>query len=117
MARPKYPSDEVDKTMLRFPPGLMSRIKEAAAANNRSMNAEIIDRLQRTVSEDEAEGKFEPEYLERLFLEHQAAQQAAQARALQEQKAALEQMEKRILQQMEKALLGPITRKPSSSDD
>ena len=109
MARPKYPSDEVDKTMLRFPPGLMTRIKEAAAANNRSMNAEIIDRLQRTVSEDEAQGKFEPEYLERLFREHQEAQE----RAIQEQKAELERMEKRILEQLEKALMDSIRPAPS----
>ncbi|CAH1658027.1 hypothetical protein CHELA1G11_12967 [Hyphomicrobiales bacterium] len=48
MARPKYPSDEVDKTMVRFPPGLMDRIKTAAAENHRSMNAEIIARLEST---------------------------------------------------------------------
>jgi len=46
MARPKYPSDEVEKTMVRFPPGLMDRLKAAAAENHRSMNAEIIHRLE-----------------------------------------------------------------------
>lgn len=46
MARPKYPSDEIDKTMVRFPAGMMDRLKSAAAENHRSMNAEIIARLE-----------------------------------------------------------------------
>jgi hypothetical protein len=35
-----------DKFMLRFPDGMRDRIAEAAKANGRSMNAEIIARLQ-----------------------------------------------------------------------
>lgn len=46
MARPKYPSDEVDKALVRFPPGLRVRIYDVAKRNNRSMNAEIIARLE-----------------------------------------------------------------------
>ncbi|AXV15813.1 hypothetical protein CYG48_08955 [Neorhizobium sp. SOG26] len=46
MARPSYPSDEVDKLLLRFPPGLRDSIKEKAEENGRSLNAEIIHRLQ-----------------------------------------------------------------------
>jgi len=46
MARPTYPSDQVDKTMVRFPEGMMDRLKAAAAENHRSMNAEIIARLE-----------------------------------------------------------------------
>lgn len=34
-----------DKFMLRFPDGMRDRIKRAAEANNRSMNAEIISTL------------------------------------------------------------------------
>lgn len=45
MARITYPSDFADKTMVRFPPGLHGRIKSHAAANNRSMNKEIITTL------------------------------------------------------------------------
>lgn len=37
-----------DKFMLRFPDGMRDRLKEAAKANNRTMNAEIIDRLDRS---------------------------------------------------------------------
>ena len=51
MARQKYPSDEIDKTMVRFPPGLMGRVKDAAARNGRSMNAEIISTLEREYPE------------------------------------------------------------------
>lgn len=35
-----------DKFMLRFPDGMRDRLKAAAADNNRSMNAEIIARLE-----------------------------------------------------------------------
>lgn len=35
-----------DKFMLRFPDGMRDRIKAAADANGRSMNAEIIARLE-----------------------------------------------------------------------
>ncbi|MBU4529193.1 MAG: Arc family DNA-binding protein [Hoeflea sp.] len=36
----------VDQFQLRFPPGLREQIKEAAQKNARSMNAEIISRLE-----------------------------------------------------------------------
>lgn len=35
-----------DKFMLRFPEGMRARIREAAEANGRSMNSEIIARLE-----------------------------------------------------------------------
>ena len=47
MARTKDPSDQY-RYNLSFPPGLRDRIKEAAKANNRSMNAEIVTRLQKS---------------------------------------------------------------------
>jgi len=40
-----YPSDLADKFMLRLPDGMRSLIKEQAAGNGRSMNAEIVFRL------------------------------------------------------------------------
>jgi len=46
MARPSYPSDDVEKLLLRFPQGMRDQIKAAADTNGRSMNAEIITRLQ-----------------------------------------------------------------------
>lgn len=39
---------ESDRFMLRLPDGMRDRIKTAAEANNRSMNAEIVARLQAT---------------------------------------------------------------------
>lgn len=38
-------SREADKYILRFPDGMRDNIAEAAKANNRSMNAEIVARL------------------------------------------------------------------------
>jgi transcriptional regulator with XRE-family HTH domain len=42
----KYPSEEADRFMVRMPPGMRDRIAEEADANGRSMNAEIVLRLQ-----------------------------------------------------------------------
>lgn len=44
--REPYPSETQDRFIVRFPDGMRDRIKAAAEANNRSMNAEIIARLQ-----------------------------------------------------------------------
>lgn len=41
-------SRESDKFMLRFPDGMRARIAEEAAKNGRSMNAEIVARLERS---------------------------------------------------------------------
>lgn len=41
-------SRHADKYIVRFPDGMRDRIKEAAEANGRSMNAEIIKRLEQT---------------------------------------------------------------------
>lgn len=45
MARPVYPSDSADKTLVRFPDGMRDLLREEAKKNNRSLNAEIIARL------------------------------------------------------------------------
>lgn len=50
MARPTYPSDTVDKTMVRFPAGMMDQLRRLAAENHRSMNAEIIARLEASLA-------------------------------------------------------------------
>lgn len=39
-----------DKFMLRFPEGMRDRLKEAAKSNNRTMNAEILARLEQSFS-------------------------------------------------------------------
>lgn len=43
-----YPSRHLDRIMVRLPDGMRDRLKEAANANNRSMNAEVVARLERT---------------------------------------------------------------------
>ena len=40
-----------DKYVVRFPNGMRDQIRAAAEANNRSMNAEIIARLERSFNE------------------------------------------------------------------
>lgn len=46
MAESSYPSQQQDKFVLRLPDGMRDRIKAAAEANNRSMNAEIVATLE-----------------------------------------------------------------------
>ncbi|RVG88718.1 Arc family DNA-binding protein [Sinorhizobium meliloti] len=46
--RPKYPSDKQDQFMMRLPKGMRDRIKAEAEKNNRSMNSEIVSRLERS---------------------------------------------------------------------
>lgn len=41
-----------EKYLIRFPEGMRERLAEAAKANNRSMNAEIVARLMSTFPED-----------------------------------------------------------------
>lgn len=55
MSKPPAPSDLADKFMLRLPEGMRDLIAAEAARNNRSMNAEIIARLQSTFSEQDPE--------------------------------------------------------------
>lgn len=43
-----------DKFMLRFPDGMRDRIAEAAKASNRSMNAEIVARLEASFASPQA---------------------------------------------------------------
>lgn len=48
----KYPSQEADRFQVRMPEGLRDKLREAAAANGRSMNAEIVKRLEDTFEID-----------------------------------------------------------------
>ena|SRR5437870_12903634 len=45
-----FPSRKLDKFILRLPNGMRDAIAASAKANNRSMNAEIILRLQKSFS-------------------------------------------------------------------
>lgn len=50
MARGDFPSSKQDQYVLRFPDGMREHLKAAAKSNGRSMNAEIIDRLEHTIA-------------------------------------------------------------------
>jgi predicted HicB family RNase H-like nuclease len=53
MAEKQYPSDKQDKFMLRFPEGMRERIRIAAEKNGRSMNAEIVSRLEESFQSEQ----------------------------------------------------------------
>ncbi|MEY3774319.1 MAG: hypothetical protein RLZZ129_1099 [Verrucomicrobiota bacterium] len=46
MAKKPYPSEVADRFQVRMPDGLRDRIAEAAKASGRSMNSEIVHRLE-----------------------------------------------------------------------
>lgn len=48
-----YPSEQLDKFMVRMPDGLRDAIKDAAKRNNRSANAEIVARLESSFEADQ----------------------------------------------------------------
>ena len=52
MTQQDSPSRHLDKFMLRMPDGMRGRIAEAAKENGRSMNAEIIHRLEQSFAEE-----------------------------------------------------------------
>lgn len=43
----RFPSERMERFIVRMPDGMRDRIKAAADANNRSMNAEIVSKLER----------------------------------------------------------------------
>lgn len=53
------PSRAADKYILRLPDGMRDSIRERAAANRRSMNAEIVHYLDCALSVQEAKGSAE----------------------------------------------------------
>lgn len=53
MSDKRFPSDQAERFQVRMPAGMRDRIAQAAKENGRSMNAEIIHRLERTFEIDE----------------------------------------------------------------
>lgn len=54
----EYPSDRAEKFVVRFPDGMRDRIREVAERNNRSMNAEIIARLEASFDPSQGSAGF-----------------------------------------------------------
>lgn len=52
-ARRKPPSVGLDKFIVRLPPGLRDQLHLQAKANNRSANAEIVARLEKSIAADD----------------------------------------------------------------
>lgn len=50
-AKPVYPSDVADKVLVRMPDGMRDRLKELGKVNKRTLNAEIIARLEASMSQ------------------------------------------------------------------
>lgn len=51
-AKDAYPSEAADRYIVRFPDGMRDRLKDEALKNGRSLNAEIIKRLQDSLDFD-----------------------------------------------------------------
>lgn len=68
MAKLPYPSETQDRYIVRFPEGMRDKIAETAKANGRSMNAEIVARLQSSYITDDEHKAKEDAQLDELFL-------------------------------------------------
>ncbi|WP_173088923.1 Arc family DNA-binding protein [Devosia sp. 1635] len=65
MAPQDTPSRKLDQYIVRFPEGMRDVLKAEAEKNKRSMNAEIVHRLERTLEMDSFQGE-NADYLEHL---------------------------------------------------
>ena len=86
-----------DRYMLRLPDGMRDRIKAAAEANNRSMNAEIVARLEQSLARDDRPSTEQMQLAaltqERMRIEEEiAALEAARKEAVNEGRAMLDAM-------------------------
>lgn len=53
------PSRKLDQYIVRFPDGMRDRLKAAAEENGRSMNAEIVKRLQDTLDFEDFKARWD----------------------------------------------------------
>jgi hypothetical protein len=58
MAPKTPPSFLLDRFNVRLPDGMRERLAEAAKANNRSLNSEIVARLEASLDAGSADGSF-----------------------------------------------------------
>lgn len=62
MEKKPYPSELQDRFIIRFPEGMRDRIAEVAKGNGRSMNAEIVARLEASFTPPSPSG-LPPEFM------------------------------------------------------
>lgn len=67
--KPAFPSDAADKVLVRMPDGMRDQLKSAAKANNRTMNAEIVSRLEDSFSGMRPQGIAEFERMKSEILQ------------------------------------------------
>lgn len=56
--RHKYPSEEAERFQVRLPAGLRNDVRAAAVANGRSMNAEIVARIEAAADGESLRDRF-----------------------------------------------------------
>ena len=54
--RPRFPSDDADRFMIRMPQGMRDQLKRTARASNRTLNSEIIARLEASLEDRPVDG-------------------------------------------------------------
>lgn len=69
MSTRRQPQD-ADKYIVRFPDGMRDRIAEAAKGNSRTINGEIIARLERSFAGEAVAEDASPELIEQIALAH-----------------------------------------------
>jgi hypothetical protein len=70
-SRTSFPSDEQEKFVLRLPDGMRDRIAKAASASGRSMNAEIVHRMEESLGAVTKDDGHSATLLHWLFLRAQ----------------------------------------------
>lgn len=102
MERKPFPSETQDRFIVRFPDGMRDRIAEVAKANNRSMNAEIVARLERSFTADK---EVEQIAFESGFEASMLREEVARLRKLLENQKA---DEKKMIQEQSKAIAAEV---------
>ncbi|MFY9293362.1 MAG: Arc family DNA-binding protein [Methylorubrum rhodinum] len=92
----EFPSDAADRFQVRMPPGMRDRLKEWASANGRSMNSEIVDRINRSFEMDEIVARTPEIHLQ---------QQLSTAKLQHDLARADYEATKQILQRMEESVI------------
>ena len=83
MSEHKYPSQLAERFQIRMPDGLRDQIRDAAETNNRSMNAEIIARLEASFTSPSMPPEF---YAKLLEMAERQEDITARIRALEDKK-------------------------------
>lgn len=108
--REAFPSEKLDQYMLRFPDGMRERLKDEAAKNKRSLNAEIIARLEDSFLSEQLtivanESAFKPPTAREL-------RRVAEIMVILERNALDERQEDQLESDYEKAAAKPRVKKP-----